>query len=71
MDSWQEEVYGLFNLFHSARKGGYGPEPLGIGEMHEVLKMRGYREIEEIIGLLISMDLTYRAWWAEENKKDG
>ncbi len=70
LDPWQEEIYQLFSLFHSVRKGGFGPEPFEIGQLEEVLRNRGYREVEVMVHLLISMDLTYRNWWHEENKKD-
>ncbi len=70
LDFWQEGVYQLFTLFHSVRKGGFGPEPFEIGQLEEVLRNRGYGEVEVIVNLLISMDLTYRNWWHEENKKD-
>ena len=70
LDPWQEEIYQLFELFHSVRKGGFGPEPFEIGQLEEVLRNRGYREVEVMVDLLISMDLVYRNWWHEENKKE-
>ena len=69
LDPWQEEIYQLYELFHSVRKGGFGPEPFEIGELERVLRARGYREVEVMVGLLVSMDLTYRIWWDEEKKK--
>lgn len=55
------------------RKSGFErPEPFEIGELEKVLRSRGYREVELMVDLLISMDLTYRVWWNEEkNKQDG
>jgi hypothetical protein len=41
-----------------------------VGQLEEVLRNRGYREVEVMVDLLISMDLVYRDWWHEENKKN-
>ncbi len=73
LDPWQEEIYQLYELFHSVRKSGFErPEPFEIGELEKVLRGRGYREVETMVDLLISMDLTYRVWWNEEkDKQDG
>ncbi len=50
--------------------GTNAPEAFRISDLEVVLTLRGYRDSESIINLLVAMDLTYRSWWQEENKKN-
>ncbi len=50
--------------------GPSGPEAFRVSELELVLRLRGYAASEYITNLLVSMDVTYRIWWHEENKKN-
>lgn len=57
-------------MFHNTRDWSFGPAPFSVDRLESVLTRRGYREVEELVDILLEMDLTFRLWYKQEQDKN-